>query len=184
MITYKDLISEITLKSNPFEFNIGNHMWTEFENEIKIKLPDDYKNFINLYGTGRLAELIWVLNPFAAKERFNLISFLNNKKNAYNYLEKEYELKIPFSLFSNGEGILPFAFTDNGDTIYWNIKSLKIKESTIVLIDSRDSLFEEYSYEFAEFLFKILNGLLNSSILNDEDIKSKDFVPLKTDNYK
>ena len=178
MSEFKKLKDKINLIGSPMENEIVGNKWEIFENSNTIKFPLNYKNFINYYGTGSLCELIWILNPFSNSERFNTLSYLEEKKKAFLIFEKITKKKYPYSLFHEGKGILPFAFTDNGDTFYWEITSPKPKEYKILLFDSRELLIEEYSIGFSELLLQILNKSLKTSIISLNDIKGFNFNPL------
>jgi len=183
MISFKELVAQITLGSNPVENNITTDKWNQFEEQIHIKIPADYIQFINLYGTGKLCKLVWVLNPFSEYDRFNLLLFLKSQREVFNKLQEQYKIKYLYKLFDNLNGILPFAFTDNGDTIYWNIKDENKKNYPIVILDGRNMSSEEHDLSFNEFINEVLNKSLNSLILIDEDIKTKRFDPLNKHDF-
>ena len=42
--------------------------WKEIETALGTSLPIDYKEYINLLGTGELAGCIWVYNPFSESQ--------------------------------------------------------------------------------------------------------------------
>jgi hypothetical protein len=178
MATFEDLESDIILTSDPVENNIADQKWHAWENEMNLKVPNEYKKFINEYGTGRLGELIWILNPFAKVPRFNLESFLETKADAFAYMESELERKSEYSVYNQGSGIVPFAFTDNGDGIYWNVHKEDRGNWPIIVMDGRSPVNESYDFDFVNFLYKVLNRQLNSKILHPDDIKNKNFDPL------
>ncbi|MWB94634.1 hypothetical protein GON26_09685 [Flavobacterium sp. GA093] len=178
MSEFEKLTDKINLIGSPTENEFTENKWELFENTNGIKFPAAYKNFINYYGTGCLCELIWVLNPFSNSKRFNLLSYLEDKKKAFTTFEEITKEKYPYSLFHEGKGILPFAFTDNGDTFYWEITSSKSKEYKILLFDGRELLIEEYSIGFSELLLQILNKSLKTNIINKDDIRGCNFNPL------
>ncbi len=178
MSTFNELISQITAGTNLVENNITMDRWNKIEENIHFKFPLDYVKFINYYGTGRLCQLIWFLNPFSAYDRFNLLHFLKYQEQVFYKLKNEYGVEYPFKLFMDGSGLIPFAFSDNGDTIYWNIKDDNKKACPIIILDGRNTRSEEYHLSFNEFLHKILNKSLNSLILINDDIVGKNFDPL------
>lgn len=184
MITFKELISQITIGSGLVENNITEDNWDNFEEQLHFEFPPDYVKFINFYGTGRLCQLVWVLNPFSAHDRFNLLFFLKNQTQIFDQLKKESDIKSPYKLFQNGSGIMPFAFTDNGDTIYWNIKNANKESYPIIIFDGRSMRSEEHHVGFNEFLNKILNKSINSSIIIKGDIVNKRFDPLDKQIFK
>src|SRR6185312_4627620 len=184
MSTFEELVSQITVRSNLVENNITVDRWNKFEGQIHFEFPPDYVKFINFYGTGRLCQLIWILNPFSSYDRFNLLHFLKNQEQVFYKLKNEFNVQYPYKLFINRSGIMPFAFSDNGDTIYWNKKDDNENTYPIIILDGRNIRSEEYHLSFNEFLQKILNKSLNSLILINDDIVDKNFDPLNQHNFK
>jgi hypothetical protein len=178
MTKFKNLKSKIHLIGLPVEKGFNVEKWETFEKTNEINFPLDYKEYIDNYGTGCLSELIWVLNPFSNSLRFNMLSFLEEKKKAFLIFEEITGKKYPYELFTEGIGIFPFAFTDNGDTLYWEINQFKSEQYNILIFDSRELLIEEYKMSFSEFLLEILNKSIKSSIINLGDIKGNTFNPL------
>jgi hypothetical protein len=183
MITFKDLVSQIIVNSNLVENNIAVAKVKKVEEQEQFKFPTDYVKFIRFYGTGRLSQLLWILNPLSEYDRFNLLAFLTNQKQVFDQLKREYDAKYPYKLFQNKVGLLPFAFTDNGDTIYWNIKDISEEFYSIIILDGRSMKSEEHDVSFVEFLDKFLNKSLNSAIILNEDIITKSFDPLDKRNF-
>ncbi|VXB29683.1 hypothetical protein FLAVO9AF_130141 [Flavobacterium sp. 9AF] len=184
MNEFEKLKAKIELFGLLVEHKNNKEKWESFEKNNKINLPLDYKKYIDYYGTGCLAELIWILNPFSNKSRFNILHFLEEKRKAFIVFEDITEKKYPHKLFSEGTGIMPFAFTDNGDTLYWKINKNKQKHYNILIFDSRQLLIEEYNMSFSEFLLNILNKSIESKIINLGDIKGCTFNPLSFQSSK
>src|SRR5688500_7171138 len=55
---------------NPVE---ASRNWVEVEEKLGLKLPQDYKDFINLDGTGIIGNGILIYNPFSLNQYFNPI---------------------------------------------------------------------------------------------------------------
>lgn len=178
MSEFEELKAAINLIGNPVENGFPEERWKIVENDNQLNFPKDYKDFINNYGTGCLSELIWILNPFSNFKRFNTFSYLEEKKKAFSAFEKITKEKYSYSLFSEGKGILPFALTDNGDTFYWKIDALKTEKFKILLFDSRELLIEEYSVSYSKLLLQILSKSIKTNIINLDDIKNRNFIPL------
>jgi hypothetical protein len=47
--------------------------WKAIETAVGSELPDDYKRFVERYGTRRIAGLLWPLNPFSLNANLNLV---------------------------------------------------------------------------------------------------------------
>ncbi len=128
--------------------------WREVERTIGTVLPEDYKAFINAYGSGRINNLLWVLNPFTPNVHLNLMDELVTHRNNIEALRHEFA--IPFlPVFPEPGGVLPCAMTDNGDVLYWRSNGSP-KEWSIVAQASRMVEYEVFGCNLADFLVRIL----------------------------
>lgn len=99
---------------------IGNDQgWSEFENKLGIILPEDYKRFINIYGTGGIDDFIWILNPFVQEKNINFMNRMMVMSHAYLESKNKFPQYYKHKVFPEKGGLLPWAYTDNGDEIYW-----------------------------------------------------------------
>jgi len=94
-----------------------NPDWADVAKDLGTDLPVDYKSLIETYGTGAFAEFLWVLNPFTPNENLSLISVA--KRRLEGERENRRAFPIPYPLFPEKGGLLPWAVTDNGDTLFW-----------------------------------------------------------------
>ncbi|RAW96249.1 SMI1/KNR4 family protein [Photorhabdus sp. S8-52] len=91
--------------------------WPLIDNNYHF--PNDFIEFINCYGTGRIANFINIFNPFSENDNLN---FFNQKDliiEDFNYLIEDDKDYYQFSLYPNKDGLLPIGVTDNGDS--WKI---------------------------------------------------------------
>lgn len=42
-----------------------NSKWDIIENKMNFKFPQDYKEFIDIYGEGGINGFLWILSPFS-----------------------------------------------------------------------------------------------------------------------
>jgi hypothetical protein len=155
--------------SNPIE--TGNpDKWGEIEKCCKTLLPEDYKRFINKYGSGQIGGFINIFNPFSENEFINLMEQIKVRLDAVNYIKENYgEEECPYSLFPQTNGLLPFAATDNGDVFFWKTTGVPDKW-TVVLNESRGSFFEEFQHNFSEVLKNLITGKIESKIIPNDFI--------------
>lgn len=146
--------------------------WTEIEREIGAILPDDYKKFINLYGTGSVGDFLWIFNPFSRNKNLNLDSF-RYFQSSYQNLKVNYpELygRPPFPLH---DSFFTWAQTDNGDSLIWIIKS-EPPETWRVGIHSADQAEEELTnLTFTGFMVRLLEKQLTSRILPQQFLEAR-----------
>jgi hypothetical protein len=135
---------------------IGNKdEWKKFENKLGVALPEDYKLFIETYGTGGIDNFIWLLTPFVQDKNINFTSRMNVMCNAYLESRDKFPQYYKHKVFPELGGILPWAYTDNGDEIYW-LTGKNSDEWSVVVYETRSPEYHEYAMTMVEFLYKIV----------------------------
>ena len=70
-MSYFELLKDI-LSVPQIVYNAGNEKaWHDFEKNIGIIFPKDYKELIGTYGTGGIGDFIWFLTPFEEDDNIN-----------------------------------------------------------------------------------------------------------------
>jgi len=104
--------------------NFGN--WQEVETELGTSLPDDFKSFIEVYGTVIICNSLWFHNPFhyvgrdapGARETPSYLALLLSRFDEMDAVVDGWE-HVPFPQFPEQGGLLPIGATDNGDILCW-----------------------------------------------------------------
>ncbi|EBV1891964.1 hypothetical protein DN122_24915 [Salmonella enterica subsp. enterica serovar Coquilhatville] len=157
-----DMIRKIMpVPENPYEIRV-NDDWAAVESELRIVLPDDYKMFIDEYGSGSINGFLWVFSPFVDNPYIHLIETGRARISALTELKQKGE-KFPYELFPSEEGCLPFGATDNGDTLFWKLE--KMGSWKIVINEARSPLCDEFNLGWSEFMYELLLGRLKSEVL-------------------
>lgn len=164
---YISKLENIIKFSNKLSDGYPKEKWDEIELVLGIKLPADYKRFINKYGVGSINDFLWVLNPFTENPNLDLIKKGEEIREAYNTSKNEFPDDFKHDVFPNKGGLLPCAITDNGDEIYW-LTSDTSDEWNIVVYESRLSDYYEYNMGLAEFLYKVLEKEIECSAFPDD----------------
>ena len=146
--------------------NIGdNNLWDSVEKRIGIVLPDDYKEFISIYGTGYIGDFIRVFNPFCEYPSLNLEKQINDQLGALRQIKDDFgESESPYPLFPESNGLLPWGITDNGDVLYWLTRGSSDQWHSVVN-ESRGPYFEEFQDSMVTFLIKLIQGEIQSDII-------------------
>ncbi len=92
--------------------------WERCECEIS-PLPLDYRAFISAYGTGTVDDFLWVFNPASGNEFLNLVSQRRAILSALAITARQSPARFSMPRFPEPGGFLPFAGTDNGDSLFW-----------------------------------------------------------------
>lgn len=164
---YINKLENIIKPTNELKDNYTKEEWDEIELKLGIKLPTDYKQFINRYGVGSINDFLWVLNPFTQNSNLNLIEKGKEIREAYDISKNEFPEDFMHDVFPSNGGLLPCAITDNGDEIYWLTSNI-VDEWNIIVYESRSSDYYEYNVGLAEFLYKILAKELECSAFPDD----------------
>lgn len=131
--------------------------WSGVVSMLGTDLPSDFVAFINMYGTGCIAEFLWVFNPFEKNVHLNLLSCSRLILEADREFRESYPQSLPEPLFPEPGGLLPWAVTDNGDRLYWRTKGDQ-NTWTVVVWESRGPEYESYALSMTGFLSAWLQG--------------------------
>jgi len=150
--------------------------WFHAEEILGMGFPDDFKDFIRIYGSGTIGHFMSVLNPFAQNPNLNLLEQSRSQLDVLHYLRDRGESN-PYALYPESGGLLPVAGTDNGDFIYWLTRG-GAADWTIVVNESRSPEYEQFDCNLTEFLEKLLDQSLICWILPRFDFNgATEFTP-------
>lgn len=91
--------------------------WQPVEESIGLKLPSAYKSLVNLFGGSSWGDFLHILTPF--DDRLNLQRRAKSILDADRVLRSEFPSHYPLGLYPEPGGLLPWAITDNGDSLYF-----------------------------------------------------------------
>ncbi|MBI1178451.1 hypothetical protein GC207_13535 [bacterium] len=137
--------------------------WLDVERQVGLSLPLDFRNYINIYGSGYLCEFIWVFNPFAANRSLNLFKQLKTRLDALREIKQQLPGDVPYMLYPERGGLFPCGATGNGDCIYW-LTVGKPDEWSIVVNESRGPDWERFDLGLIDFLEGIMRKTISCSI--------------------
>ncbi len=129
--------------------------WGDVGRRIGEVLPGDYMKFIELYGTGTVAGWLTVLNPFAANGHQNLLVAGFEFLAALREVKRAFPDEVPFPLFYDPQGLLPWGISIDGDIFCWSTTGLS-GNWTVVII-GRHTGNEEFPMPMTQFLFEALS---------------------------
>ena len=145
--------------------------WEMVEEELGLVLPTDYKQFIAAYGSGEIDRFLLVLSPFAqdpglhlGKQTDLILSIVREFRDLGEY--------VPYPLFPEPEGLLPWAGTRNGDSCYWYTRGEE-PEGWRVVVGTRYLEWEEFPCSMTGFLADVLTRRLQVSLFPENFPSSK-----------
>ncbi|TMV50637.1 SMI1/KNR4 family protein [Paenibacillus mesophilus] len=171
------LLKTLIPPENPH--NTGNEeQWQGIFNIIGTKLPSDYMRFIQTYGTGGIDNFLWILTPFVKDKNVNFLSRQKEITDAYIQSKTNFPQFYKHNVYPSAGGLLPWAYTDNGDELYWLTEG-KLDEWKIVVYESRSPESYTYPLNMMDFLYQIITRqLVCDAFPDDFPSDVPEFVPV------
>jgi hypothetical protein len=152
------------------------------ESLLSTALPADYKRLLALYGTGMITGHLHVMNP-----RSTLVPWYPRLRGALGALCSARRQRsstgdelnaVPYPLFPEAGGLLPWGFTTNGDSLCWLTKGRP--EAWTVVAETRAWRYAVFPGSMSEFLLAILSGRLSWGVYEAGDtVPRPTFTPAK-----
>jgi hypothetical protein len=139
----------------------------QVEARFGIELPEDYKRLITAFGTGCWREFLWVLNPFSANTFLNLFDQTARQLDAEREIRRKWPAEVPFALYPETGGLLPWAMTDNGDRLYW-ITEREPDSWPTIIFESRGPRFDRHGLTCCDLLLGWVSGRVEISVFPDD----------------
>ena len=152
------------------------HDWSRIPEKFGVKaLPTDYMTFVATFGSGSIGDFLWVMNPFSENQNLNT-GMSRYLRDSYDFMKQEF----PKDYRRDSGTFVPWALTDNGDSLIW-ISCEKDPDEWHVVIQNKDQSEEEITnLTTSEFLIAVLDKSLDSKILPSEWLAlDKPFKPIK-----
>jgi hypothetical protein len=126
--------------------------WTSVETRLRSTLPDDYKQYVETYGTGSIGTMpVWILNAFTT----NLIDQCDSIRSAYRVLFSGSPHLQQFPIYPTTGGLLCFGATGNGDYLHWLTEGAPNKWKVIVY-DLSDAEFSPVHGNCVQFVVNLI----------------------------
>ena len=130
--------------------------WAAAERSLGLSLPQDYKDFIALYGPGTFDDFLHVFLPATGNENLDLGHRQRMDIDTLRDFKEEFPENVPYRLTGPVE-LVPAAITINGDIVYWRRQDVGSPDSwTMAICESRISEWFEYDGSLTSFLADLL----------------------------
>jgi hypothetical protein len=136
--------------------------WPSVERALGLQLPGNYKALVDLFGASSWNNFLHVLSPF--DERFDFRRVAERVLDADRTSRASFPAHYPLPLYPEAGGLLPWAITDNGDTLYF-ITRAKPDEWPTVIRGDRPPEFEVSFLPPALLVHHFATGKLRSTVL-------------------
>jgi len=151
----------VALVGRPSEPDGQGSDWTMVEQRLALAFPDEFKQLIQVFGTGPWSDFLHLLSPFASGELL-LERRALRALGALHEIRRHHPEEVPYAIYPESLGIFPWAVTDNGDTLCWLMEGY---HWPTIVFPPRDPTFEVYRLSPASIVAEFLNGTLPSRCL-------------------
>jgi hypothetical protein len=159
------LVTILAAPVHPSESGKGM-TWPQIEDNLSF--PSDYIDFINEYGSGRIADFIVIFNPFSKNEDVNFFDQYNFILEDLNYLNDSDKDYYKYQLYPKDNGLIPLGVTDNGDYIFWVVNSKDNSDLwSTAIIPARSPEVEYFEGGLTNFLENLLGNKIKCKSLPD-----------------
>ncbi len=135
------------------------------EKYLGIRLPQDFVDISTTYGSGMFADgQFWCLNPYASWYRSNVDQICDVLR---TLKETEGNDFIPYDIFPEQGGLLPWGAEANGHGMFWLMQGSS-DEWPIVLFNRDTNMFEKLEMSVSTFLVKIFSCELECILWSSE----------------
>ena len=138
--------------------------WAAVEKRLGVLLPVEFKETVEMYHGGQFEEYLYLLEP--DNPYYDLVEITEERVEAYESLwESE---KKPCELEEVGSSIIPWATTDNGEYLFWSIRSGQEQNPdkwTVMINEARGDYWEHFQMGCIQFLVLALEKQVSSDIL-------------------
>lgn len=157
------------LVTPPLEpFRAFSGPWGPVEAYLGTTLPQDYKDFVRLYGSGLLVGLVSIHTPGTKNPYLSLAVQVREASG-----DSMPDQQAPYRLWPRIDGLIKFGGTDNGDQLYW-LPHGPPEDWKVVFWDcdlSDDKAFEAFDCSVAEFLAGLVDGTIVPGGYEPEDLQ-------------
>lgn len=139
--------------------------WERVRQVVGTALPDDYKEFIRTYGGSNWDDYLYVLEPDCPNNSYDLLTWnrhaMEDLEDLWEFEEKPEQLEEP------GCHLIPWATTDNGESLYWLVRPEQQPEHwTVMVNEARGGSWEHIELSCTGFLVAALTREFESRILS------------------
>jgi hypothetical protein len=150
-MTIERLLGVVPPPAMPVETYDGP--WEGIEAELGTTLPQDYKDFVRLYGAGQFMEFLGIHVPKSWSPYVRLVS----EARATAKLFASFEEELPYSLWPSAGGLLAFGKTDFADHLFWLTRGAP-EDWPVVVWGRGLQQFEMFDCGLTDFLAGVATG--------------------------
>lgn len=149
--------------------------WEEVERALDFTFPNDYKGYVQRYGTGMIGGWIYPLHPFATSPAASLRDRWASMLELIDYFHREVGGPgFPYPAYPKPDGLFPWATDDYNNLLCWH-QSGPPNDWTVVVAEEVDrETYHAYDMGMVEFLVRWLRRDLRCPAFPDDVPPSAD----------
>jgi len=142
------------------------------EKQLGFTFPDDYKQFIAVYGSGRFADFVGFPHPFhPSSDSSRFLRFAKQRLEGIAFTKRETPRHATlFPTWPESGGLFPFGYTDNGGTICWLTDGIPEQWPVVLFPDSYYGDYELIRLPVSQLLSGWLSHRLSIRSLTPPDL--------------
>jgi hypothetical protein len=144
--------------------------WSEIQNSLGTQLPDDYRDFGRIYGSGDFKTpssiAVYVCNPFAPW----FLQFVQQECADHRNLKEDGY--VPYDFYPLSPGLLPCGGDDNGNRLYLLTQG-QPNEWPVVVVSRAADVCERFELPLTTFLAKAFKREIVPKIWDAEEFFSE-----------
>ena len=143
--------------------------WQRAAQRLGTPFPEDYKSFIDTYGTGVFNDFLLPYNPFSTLDEVNIFLVLDTHHQANRLVQakasRPWSAVKPFELYPSADGLLPWGTTTRmAQSFFWQVSGPPETWPT-VLYNLQTGEYEVWKLPFTSFLVKLITAEIESVLL-------------------
>jgi hypothetical protein len=131
---------------------------------LRTALPQDYKDFVRLYGSGYFMQFLGISVPKSKNPNLRLWPQVSWVCRTFREMDLD---ERPYAMWPSPGGLIPFGGTDNGDEFFWLSRGAPA-EWKVVVWDRAFLGFELFDCDLTDFLAGLATGEIMPKGLPDD----------------
>jgi hypothetical protein len=133
--------------------------WDQIQQNLGLVLPADYKEYVELYGSGVLCSFFSIHSPFALERQYGVSTrqAWSARAEIFRDWGEETHQEVPFPIYPEPTGLLPWGTYGDVDVLGWRTGVVPDRWF-IVYLDHWDGFFELREMGFLRFLVAAIKG--------------------------
>ncbi len=136
--------------------------WRAAEDRLGLRLPNDYKALIDLYGAGHWVNFLEIMNPFQSWQHAQAPDFYTWAQKRLHGLDDGPKLRPGYSAafveHPTPNGLFPFGYDDNSGTLCWQVSGQPDSWRIVCLDRNMSERFDQFDMSLTGFLVALING--------------------------